>query len=67
MCAWQTGLQKLFRLLTPALSACAQAQAAYELATSAFSYGKQRLVCDGFTRKCRAQGDGNRQLGRKAG
>ncbi len=45
----------------------AQAQAAYELATSAFSYGKQRLVCDGFTRKCRALGEGSRQLGRKAG
>ena len=52
--------------LTPVLVA-AQAQAAYETATSAFTFGKQRLVCDGFTRKCQARGEAQRQLGRKAG
>jgi hypothetical protein len=45
----------------------AQAQAAYELATSAFTLGKQRLVCDGFTRKCRARNEQSHKLGRKAG
>ncbi len=38
-----------------------QAQVAYEMSTSAFTFGKLQLVCNGFTRQCQAQNQQNRR------